>query len=120
MSKIFVTGDRSLPAEVGVMPALVMIARELAKGPVTLVSGELPGFEQSVWTAAQMIGMNVELFDPPFPFGDWESRATAAKTWPVDRVLFFHADPHSSRMLPPLLEVFGDACEIVSPELMFA
>ncbi len=98
------------------MPALVMLARELTKdSQLEVFSGALPGFETAVRMAAQMIGIEVGPLEPSV---DWHERAELVKNTGVEHVLFFHADPHASRMLPALLEVFGDAVEIVTPELM--
>lgn len=123
--KVFITGDRSAPAELALLPVTVLLAREFVTAatdypdgscPIELVTGDLPGTETAVQIAAKLLGLEPAVV----PSGDpWNVRAEMLKQFMhIDRVLFFHADPHASRMLPPLLEVFGDAVEIVSPELL--
>lgn len=120
--KVMITGDRSTGPRAALVPVLVILGRELKKGePFELVTGDLPGVEKTVKLAAHLLGIELSLDGNKLTHGDgaWETRAAIAKQY-VDRVLFLHPDPHASRMLPPLIEEFGDVLEIVSPELMFA
>lgn len=121
MSKLFITGDRSLPPYVAALPLAVLVARQLLDPPnlgVQFVTGDLPGAETAARELFRVIGIESEIVPSG---GDWLERAQLLKgVMGVDRVIFVHGDPHASRMLPPLLEVFGDAVEIVVPEMVFA
>lgn len=115
--KVFITGDRTAVPPIALLGASVTAGRALVAGN-EVWTGELPtGVEAAAKFLLEQWGLTPNLV----PAGDsWEDRARLAKAvLGIDKILFIHSDPHTSRMLPPLLEAFGDALEIVSPELLF-
>ncbi len=111
MSKVFLTGDRSMPEVLAVLPTVAQIT-QLRKefGPdVELVTGTNSGFENVVRLVCEAMDVPVLTLEQSTGEDgkpDWDARH--GQLTDFDRVVFVHGDPLSSSIGKSLTQFVDD------------
>lgn len=122
---VFITGDRSIPADVALgLVALTMLKETATRGgDVQFATGTESGVEAAVRFAAEKAGLSLQIAETPVineqGHKDFGLRAQNVAAESDVLFLILHAAPHASRITSQMLDVLpADAVEIVHPSLV--
>lgn len=118
--KVFITGDRSLPAEVALLPVSVFVIKALRDDPnVEIMTGDNLGVESAVALLGLVADFPVTVVASPLLEGkvDWDARHVSLLEDPEMRILFLHGDHLASRIGKSLVQYDDDRVTFVVPAL---
>lgn len=130
MQTVFITGDRSIPADAALGLVALTMLKEITKAGgvngsngVEFATGQESGVEAAVRFAAEKSGISLKVFETPVinaeGHKDFGLRAQNVAAEADTLFLILHADPHSSRITSQMLAVLDPAAvEIVHPALV--
>jgi hypothetical protein len=114
--KVFLTGDRSMAPELGVVYAAGAVAQMMAEAalsgePLELSTGDNDGFEAGVRAALGTINAPVHVVatgvDSETSKPAWDTRHEVVDSF-ADKVVIFHSSPLESSIAKSAMKVLGD------------